>query len=376
MSSGSAGATEDRCPHCGEVVDKAASFCSACGRALPSGQMAQGSGENIYLALVMANVLRLRRQWALAEAKCSDVLGRDPNNAEAYSVLGDIARDQGKLRDAVEWYKMALDRKPGNVSDREKLEAVIDQLYPGQGQSLMGRARTAVGGKLGPAAAGVRTAGLPSPMPFILGAVLAVMLLIAVSAIVVGRGAGAGSKAAAREGSSGGFVGAEAAQAGTRAEEPKRAEATAPAVAEFGEEAALLEGELLKELRLRASAVDPNCQVVSVEIDPRDSTVSLRLSMPRLWSSADTRQTIVRAAAELGAHAAKWDERVSRVRVRCDMRQPGLGDSVGLVAEGSAESLAKEETGIEAALEDSFESVWWHPELRAGVKNPLIPGAE
>jgi len=50
----------------------------------------ESEGE-VYLLLVTANVLRLRRQYALAQAKCSEVLEQEPDNAAAYSVLGSIA---------------------------------------------------------------------------------------------------------------------------------------------------------------------------------------------------------------------------------------------------------------------------------------------
>jgi hypothetical protein len=87
--------------------------------------------REVYLLLAQANLLRLRGQHEEAEAKCSEVLSRQRNNASAHSLMGDICRDQQRLRDAIEWYKLALDIEPSSRADREKLQELLDQVYAG-----------------------------------------------------------------------------------------------------------------------------------------------------------------------------------------------------------------------------------------------------
>ena len=77
--------------------------------------------EKIHTQLTMANLCRIRREWSEAVEHCVAVLQMQPGNATAHSLLGDIYRDQGKLDDAIQWVRMAVDIKP-NPSDLAKLQ--------------------------------------------------------------------------------------------------------------------------------------------------------------------------------------------------------------------------------------------------------------
>src|SRR5581483_1891738 len=74
----------------------------------------------IHALLTRANLSRLRGNWSDAIDRCVTVLRSDPSNHTAHSLLGDIYRDQGKLDDAIQWYRMALDLHP-NPADEAKL---------------------------------------------------------------------------------------------------------------------------------------------------------------------------------------------------------------------------------------------------------------
>jgi hypothetical protein len=322
--------------------------------------------------LVTANVLRLRRQWALAEAKCSEVLQFDPGSATAYSILGSIARDQGKLRDAIEWYRMALDRDPASVSDRRMLEEVIDRVFSGQDKRLTERARAAVKGGLDSVAAQASVAGKSSPMPLLLRAVLAVVVLGAVAVLVSLRGCELRPPAATTEPPTGGFVAAPTAGAPMAPTHPRAAVSVRPVPPQFDEGVAVLEAELLAYLCEHARVTDPDCEVVAVEIDPRDGAASLRLVMPRRWLPESMRRSVLRASLELAAAAAGYDERISIIRVRCDMRQDGLPDRAALIAEGSARLLANARS--DGRLKGEWGSVWWHPELAGAEADSAAPG--
>jgi len=334
--------------------------------------MGRDSEGEIYLMLVTANVLRLRRQYALAQAKCSDVLERDPDNAAAYSVLGSIARDQGKLRDAIEWYKMALARNPRSAADRRATEELIDEVFSGGGKRVGRRAIEAVTRAVDSATEQVKAVRALSPMSLLLWAVLSVLIVITAFAVVLGRGTQGDRLLAGKDSPSGAFVPAPAEQ--VRAPlEPAAAPSAAP---RFEDNVEAVEKELLQHLRERARALDPNCRVQSVAIDPRDGVLSLQLSMPRLWSRESARTSMRRISVALAAAAVGSEDRLSAVRVRCYMRQTGMADRVGMVAEGTAEDLAKAATGPEARAPGALRSVWWHPELRAEVEPTPAPGAE
>jgi len=77
--------------------------------------------------LAEANLYRIRSRWTEAETCCIEVLREDPNNVHAHSLLGDIFRDQGRLEDAAQWYRMALDLDPSSTADQAKLAYVEKQ---------------------------------------------------------------------------------------------------------------------------------------------------------------------------------------------------------------------------------------------------------
>lgn len=364
VKSGSMSATEVRCQHCGGAAGDAPAFCRQCGRPLSGKQMGRGAENDVYLMMVTANVLRLRRQWRLAEAKCSEVLRREPESAEAYSLMGDISRDQGKLRDAIEWYKLALDRNPGNEADRKKLEGVIDEVFSGRGDGLVSSAGAKLKQGLGGLAADVRGARIPSSVLVVLAAALGIIVVVAVWVVVAGRGGEPAEGAATRDTPSGAFAVADP-EGGTRTMDPGQAGNASRAVEEgLWAEVAQVESGLLAHLRGRVSAIDPNCQVVSVEVEAETGVARLWLSMPRVWGAPATRAGIERPALALAGEVARWDERLRGLRLRCDMRGTDGTGQMALVAEGSASAVAKAGEGMGGRMEDFFDVVWWHPELR------------
>ncbi len=326
--------------------------------------MGRGAEDEIYLALVTANVLRLRRQWALAEAKCSEVLHREPENAAAYSLMGDISRDQAKLRDAIEWYKLALDRDPGSADDRKKLEAVIDQVFSGGGSGAGMKIRAKLGEMVERVRADVREAKMPLPALVVLVVAFAIIAVIAASAMLVGRGEGPSPELTGQQSPSGAFPVADAQEPVGRVEEAAPVRSRPSVAEELASKASAMEGALLEELRGRARMVDPNCRVVSAEVAPETGMVRLWLSMPRVWGAEATRRGIERVAVALAAEVADGGAGILGVRVRCDMRETDGTERMALMAEGSIGEVAKAREGTEGGMEEFFEFVWWDPELR------------
>jgi len=347
------------CSHCGEEFGESAAFCPGCGQPA-SADPPEG---DIYLMLMTANVLRLRGEWAQAEAKCSEVLRREPDNPTACSVMGDLARDQRRLRDAIEWYKMALDHNPESTADRNKLEAMIDQVFGDAPQGVLWRARSRVSEWVRRRAA-VRYLRVPR-LPALLALVVAVVLVgifgVALSTIVLGRRAAPPPPPPTDKPPSGAFV----TSAGERAEPTEQPEVSAgPRAApdEVGQELVAREQEFLHYLRKQAERANPGMRVLGAELDPRDGVASLHVSVPRLWSG--TRDSAVRSLGVAGSAAMDWDERIPRVRVRCDVREEGRPDQLAVVAEGVREHLGKLRQGTPAEIEKALSSVWWAPELR------------
>jgi tetratricopeptide (TPR) repeat protein len=110
-----------KCDACAAVIPDDAVFCSACGTDVSArGRDLPGPSEH-ETALAAANLLRLRKRYSEAEARCIEILRADPNNVHAHSMLGDIYLDQGRREDAIQWYQLALDLDPKSRPDREKL---------------------------------------------------------------------------------------------------------------------------------------------------------------------------------------------------------------------------------------------------------------
>jgi hypothetical protein len=191
---------------------------------------------------------------------------------------------------------------------------------------------------------------------------------------VLGRGGMVAPEPAAAEPSSGAFAPPPVASLEPRPLDP--AAGVSAMAARFGAEVPSLEVALLEGLRERARTVDPNCEVREVKIDPLDGVATVELSMPRLWSAENTRNTILRVAAPLAAVAAEWDRRISQVRMRCALRQAGEPPQLGLVAQAGSARAADvlRESGVRGP-EEVFAQIWWHPELAPEPEAPPYRGA-
>lgn len=89
-------------------------------RYIPSTSLTTSLPESLQSALTQANLCRVRREWEAAIDYCVEVLRIQPGNQSAHALLGDIYRDQNKLDDAIQWYRMAVDLRP-NPTDEAKL---------------------------------------------------------------------------------------------------------------------------------------------------------------------------------------------------------------------------------------------------------------
>jgi len=101
--------------------------------------------------LAEANLFRTRGQFDEAVSACMRVLQRDATNAAAHSLIANIYRDQGNYREALNWFKLAVELNPDNESDRKKLDEMIDRVFQGV---LAGEVHSGVKAAAHPQAAG------------------------------------------------------------------------------------------------------------------------------------------------------------------------------------------------------------------------------
>ncbi len=345
-----------KCNSCGHDVGGADSFCPACGRAAVSSPTTGRAGD-LYLLLMTANVLRLRHQWALAEAKCSEALKLDPDSAPACSVMGDVLRDQGREEDAIEWYKMAVDRDPASETDRKKLEALIDRRFSAQPEPRLGPSLSAVKKWARTASDEVRAARPICPWAMVTAAIFAVTLLAAFTLVLVGKRTT--PPTAIPNESVGGPFATEAAYQGAEAARPPESKPT-----EITGDITALEAGILEQLRRRATELDPNCQVNAVRVDPKAAAAEVEMSMPAYWSPASARKEIGRMAEALAVACVGADDRIVGVHLRASARQSVGPDQLVMVGDGVAEELRKHgEAANSSNPESAFAVVWWIPAI-------------
>jgi len=346
-----------QCTSCGQEVQEGANFCSSCGAAVSPHSPSSRSASDPYLLLMTANVLRLRRQWSLAEAKCSELLKLDPENAAAHSLMGDVLRDQGRVPDAIEWYKLAVDRDPANETDRRKLEALIDRRFAERGESCAVRYVRRLlrpWRKLPPE--GGRAPRPVCPWAMVTAGVFAVTLLFAFGMMLLGN----------RVSTSSGAPGTADMAHYARPQAP----ASTGNTSELSGDICALEQAVLELARDKAARSDVACQVSRAEVDPRQGTVEIEISMPAYWAPEETRKGIMHMASVLAPMAARAEPHFTAVKVRCLTRHAAGAVQLAMVAEGNAEDFRRANTAPEVSLEKTFRSIWWS----AALKPETSPG--
>lgn len=159
------------CQRCFALIPEGAEYCAECG-APAMDDLSEGTERAVYPELARANLLRMRGEYKQAEDICLAVLRRHPNSATANTLLGDICAERGDLKQAAEWYEMALDIVPDSASDRQKLESVRNRTREHE------------------AAQTAKSLGLPETKPKVglwAGGALIFVLLIAIVAYLLGE---------------------------------------------------------------------------------------------------------------------------------------------------------------------------------------------
>lgn len=344
------------CGHCGATVPEDGVLCPECGAPIEGATRDFDSSEgDMYPVLATANLARLRGDFEEATARCIEVLRRYPNNATAHSLIGDIYADQGLLRDAAEWYKLALELDASNQADRRKLETLIKRLaIPAPSEPA--------GGPPEPAARARRAAGtgLSRPLGLGMGAVVVVLLAVLIGAVVYRRATSSELERMER------IAGKPAPAA--RAPKPASTPTPTPAPA-AAPESVSSEDELLAALR---DGVKESQHIESVEhvtLDPRDQTALIVFRVKRGQTLQDTKRAMLRSVLEIARAASETDSpaQVFSLRAKATVGESRQSQpELALAADVERTSLASINGPDPTLLEIAglLRDTWWHPALR------------
>lgn len=117
------------CAQCKAPLREGDDYCASCGATRARLDIAVTDDEEIDRLLVEANLLRMRKQFDEAISICTRILRSCPNLAAAHALLGDIHHDEGNHREAMGWYKLAVQLDERNSAYRKKLDETIDKVF-------------------------------------------------------------------------------------------------------------------------------------------------------------------------------------------------------------------------------------------------------
>ena len=375
-----------RCPQCGSGLPQGVTLCPECGARVMQEQANHApepvEGE-IRTLLAEANLLRLRRQYDLATAKCVEVLRRYPNNAAAHSLLGDIYRDQGAYADALGWYRLAAQLDPASTVDHEKIREIEAHRGPAHEQNAT------------PAPAWRLTLSrlrAQPPIGLLLGTVLGCILIAALIALSMERGAtrasmmdtlrvprviDPGESPQPEQTSS---VTTRRTQPGPRAAAPP--ESREPAVYSAGKEPTPAppspgvnptdkEQVLRESVASAAEAEGLMARVEYVTVEPRDGGATLSIVAEDVVASPDNRPIVLQKCLRIAELALAKDDALTRLTIRCAAPVPGVGGVqkvevvfVGDVKPQELRKAAGRDLTIDEALALFSSPPWWHERMR------------
>jgi len=335
------------------------------------------SDDEVYGLLAAANLLRTRKQTELALNKCMEVLRRQPDNASAHSLLGDICRDQGRLHEAAEWYKLALQYDPSNIADRDKLDALLDVLYARPGTERPQVAPPAAP-ELEPMAPPLRGRRVPVWMMIAVITLLMMVLWVVVSSMEHHGGSAAATRPMTTP--------------VAPPSVPSRATNTtiglpSPALPESGAVTAtaspaapapvamtpLLErvDALRNRLREVIRAQVPQCDLLSVTMDDSRSQADVALALRATFPQPNaTKQAVLTAALAAARTVAQQESKLARIQVQVSGPLSGqTQDTVLFIGEAEATRVAAAPTAPSPAqVQALFSQYSWHRPLdQAGL---------
>jgi len=349
-----------QCLQCGSQIPDDAAVCPQCGAESSSlSQPPDDAAREVYSLLAAANLARIRRAYEEATAKCIEVLRRFPNNASAHSLMGDIYADQTLLRDAVEWYKIALELDPASRADRAKLAALLSRMrLEPEGAAPRGS----------PFSRFLKGVGLSSPLAVGMAVTVVVLIVLLIFAVIyqgTRGGAARGPTAAASPIPARGTA-AQASRPWTGG--PLAAAPNLPAPPPKAEHLSA-EDKVVTALRVAIAPTSPSTIVEWVGLDPRDSSITIAFQVGRQRSAADVKREVLKAAQQIARAAFRHDESYKSAVLRGRAALPeeaGAPPEVVFIGETELSALTRlpAEDPTPRDIAAAFTDVWWHPALR------------
>ncbi|HET6385644.1 MAG TPA: tetratricopeptide repeat protein [Armatimonadota bacterium] len=335
------------CEKCGATTPDGWPNCLDCGAAVNNPAATPGSAQgvetDVFPLLASANLSRIRGQFQEAENQCVEVLRRFPNNPAAHSLLGEIYEEQGRFKDAVTWYQLALELDPTNEADRSLLARAIQKQANAERRSAAP-----------PTPSGWRRlmAAANPQWGIITGLVLVCVGLLAYLAVVIHSPRNPAPNAVSTTTTASGAP-------GQSVPTPPASPSPAPqARAPLGETPQ--EQTLQQTISANVLAGVPAYTVDGVVVDPRNQGYGLITAAVNDPLNASTaRPALVQVAGSL-AHAAGI-ARLGMVTIRIIGSAGGNGPSLLFVADAAPASFtgADAQTLASAAPDTLFQHVWW-----------------
>ncbi len=116
------------CTQCGASVPPGRTACPTCGASTAAGSPAAAAIDAL---LAEANLYRTRKQYDVALSTCTRILQADPTNYPAHALIANIYRDQHNYREALNWFKLALELNPDSEDDKKKHAEMVEQVFQG-----------------------------------------------------------------------------------------------------------------------------------------------------------------------------------------------------------------------------------------------------
>ncbi len=328
------------------------------------GDSVEALSREAYALLAQANLLRMRGEWPDAIAKCMAALRLSPDNPSAQSLLGDIYDNQGRLDDAVQWYRMALDVQPDSPADQIKLARLLELKARDLAAPLVIKPNEAAPVNPQPGTPMSRRSRWPFNPDTVLRrfayvAGTLVVLVVLTALILTHHSFSLGGSQKQVDAPT--VVVPSVASDSTPMPSPA---AASPVVADPSE-ATLLDA-------LRASVTTPNqeCAVAATQIDPRDGRLTVTVTYTPSAGAAPSRDQTLRAVSGvLQAAVQQTDARViSQFTVRC-LLSSATGGSTPLIftADAARPAIATLNPNLTLLTKDqitaAYTDPWWAPTL-------------
>jgi hypothetical protein len=333
-------ADAESCPECGAPVDEYVEAAQ---------DLSLASEETVHTVLLNAHLLKIRGDSEAAISECIKALRMNPDSVEAHTLLGDIYKAQGKIDDAIHWYKMGLDLSPDNLSSRERLKQISTNKPP-----VLPRYAPAVEPPSAPARRPILVAALCAGL-CILAVVVGILLLKTSRAPH-----GTALVSPNRTGTSSPPINLQPPAQGQEQGQVETNVTVAPSATSQSEDP---DSALVSEMNGAPVLMNSGLHIVGTSYDPRYDYRSITFACPDT-QGAPSADTIVQQSATIAKEIFSLDNTFDHLTIRALGRIPADGVTkleplfVADITREKAAQIDPQSSSNEAQLA-AFENPWW-----------------